>query len=181
MRLNKDGLYPLEDEVIRKWWLSNKPELKADELTISKQVVNSHVSLLRSRETQLQMILIMEILALETLKDPSTAPDSSLPALPGSAGIAGADMAPPPPPVKKRSKHNLPMLIDVHADRLTIWQSTATDDLFLLEDSQASSASASVSTDPKSTSEPLKDFCIDVILPLSVPFPMCQLIGYSHS
>lgn len=165
MKLGKDGLYPLEADSIRNWWQVNKPELEEDAITFSKPQVNSHVSLLRSRETQLQMILIMEILALEKLNGSGATGENDLPTLPGFAESAEAPMAPPPPPPKKRNKHNLPVLIDVHADRLTIWQSTATDELLLLEDSQ-SQAHAASSADPKSSSEPLKDFCVDIILPL---------------
>lgn len=170
MKLGKDGLYPSESESICAWWQANKPELGEDAVTFSKPQINSHASLLRSRETQLQMILILEILALEKLKTSETALDSNLPTLPGSTDAEDGVMAPPPPPAKKRNKHNLPVLLDVHADRLTIWQSTATDELLLLEDSQASSAHATaVSADPKTSPEPLKDFCVDIILPLSVP------------
>lgn len=169
MKLGKDGLYPLEAESIRTWWHANKPELQEDAVTISKPQINTHVSLLRSRETQLQMILILEILALEKFKASEEAPDSNLPTLPGFADAADGAMAPPPPPAKKRNKHNLPMLVDIHADRLTIWQSTATDELLLLEDSQSSLAHATtMSTDSKTSSEPLKDFCVDIILPLFV-------------
>lgn len=170
MKLGKDGLYPFEADSVRTWWQANKPELREDAVTISKPQLNSHVSLLRSRETQLQMILILEILSLEKLKTSDTAPDNNnLPVLPGSNDAIDLAMAPPPPPAKKRNKHNLPVLVDVHADRLTIWQSTATDELLLLEDSQASVAHATnMLADPKTSSEPLKDFCVDIILPLSV-------------
>ena len=173
MKLGKDGLYPSEADSVRTWWQANKPELREDAVTISKPQINSHVSLLRSRETQLQMILILEILSLEKLKASDTAPDNNnLPVLPGSNDAIDATMAPPPPPAKKRNKHNLPVLVDVHADRLTIWQSTATDELLLLEDSQASVAHATnLSADPKTSSEPLKDFCVDIILPLLVSLP----------
>jgi DNA replication regulator SLD3 len=166
MKLGKDGLYPREDDSIREWWTANKPEPSEDgSVLVPMQTIKSRVSLLRSRETQLQMILIMEILALEMVKGPEVASDSSLPVLPGTSEVGGAAMAPPPPPTKKRSKHNLPVLIDVHADRLTIWQSTASDELFLLEDSQPPSQGMGSSTDSKG-STPLKDFCVDVILPL---------------
>lgn len=166
MKLNKDGLYPLEDESIRHWWIDNRPgELNDDGSGISMQQIKSRASLLRTRETQLQMILIMEILALEPLKAPEQATDSLLPTLPGAPELR-ADMASPPQLPRKRNKYNLPVLIDVHADRLTIWQSTASDEQLLLEDSQTPSQPKQTRLDQKASSEPLKDFCVDIILPL---------------
>ncbi|OAQ84344.1 DNA replication regulator Sld3 [Purpureocillium lilacinum] len=162
MRLGKNGLYPVEEEDVCRWWTSNKPELSDDQTGFSAAQIKSHVSLLRTRETQLQMILILEILALEPLKSSADTGDACLPALPGTdTSVQLPSMAPPP---KKRNKHNLPVLIDVHADRLTIWQSTAFDDILLLGDSQVSQVSADGQSQAAS-SEPLKDFCVDVIVP----------------
>lgn len=162
-KLGKDGLYPAENESILEWWHANKPELKDDEANISIQQIKSHVSLLRTRETQLQMILILEILALEPLRASDDAAENSLPTLPG-ATESGGPMAPPPP--KKRNKHNLPVLVDVHADRLTIWQSTASDEQLLLEDSQVVHQPGDGGAGQRTSAEPLKDFCVDVIVPL---------------
>ncbi|KAM0554098.1 hypothetical protein ACHAPJ_006896 [Fusarium lateritium] len=160
MKIGKDGLYPHEDTHIRKWWAVNKPELKEDETDLPAQQIKSLTSMLRTRETQLQMIIILEILALTPLKPADDAEDSQLPPLPGAAESQG-DMA---PPTKKRNKHNLPVLVDVHADRLTIWQSTVSDEQLLLEDSQVSQAPDGQSQQ-KASSEPLKDFCVDIIVP----------------
>lgn len=167
MKIGKDGLYPGEDESIRAWWAANKPELKEDESGVSMTDIKAHASLLRTRETQLQMIIILEILALEPLTAQEQPPDTDLPSLPGLAE-SSAKMAPPPlpPPAKKRSKHNLPVLVDVHTDRLTIWQSMASDEQLLLQDTQVPSPSLQNEIQQKASSEPLRDFCVDVIVPL---------------
>ncbi|OBS18344.1 hypothetical protein FPOA_10071 [Fusarium poae] len=161
MKIGKDGLYPHEQAHIRKWWTTNKPELKDDETDVSEHQIKSITSMLHTRETQLQMIIILEILALTPLKPADDAEDSQLPLLPGAAESQG-DMA--PPFAKKRNKHNLPVLVDVHAHRLTIWHSTASEEQLLLEDSQISQALDGQSQQ-KSSSEPLKDFCVDIIVP----------------
>ncbi|PMB68288.1 hypothetical protein BM221_006465 [Beauveria bassiana] len=178
MKLGKNGLYPDEDDRIRTWWNANKPELDEEQPTYTAMQIKSHLSLLRTRETQLQMILILEILALEPLKAADDAADSSLPLLPG-ASASQAHRSPAVAPAKKRNKHNLPVLIDVHADRLTIWQSTATDEQQLAEESQVNRHSLSGSLVQKSSSEPLKDFCTDVIVPFfSARIPeMCDAIS----
>lgn len=167
MKLGKNALYPLEDESIRKWWSANKPEPTGDSMAISPSQVKSHVSVLRTRETQLQMILILEILALEPLGNACEAAGSSLPTLPGAEPQAVLETI-ITPPVKKRNKHNLPVLVDVHADRLTIWQSTASDEQLLLGDTQPSQVSADGRSQQKASSEPLRDFCVDIIVPLYV-------------
>ncbi|KAF9774542.1 hypothetical protein IL306_007434 [Fusarium sp. DS 682] len=161
MKVGKDGLYPYEEAHIRKWWSMNKPELKEDETDVSAQQIRSLTSMLRTRETQLQMIIILEILALTPLKPTDDADESQLPPLSGTAESQGDAVA---QSVKKRNKHRLPILVDVHADRLTIWQSTASDEQLLLEDSQITQAPDGQSGQ-KSSSEPLKDFCVDIIVP----------------
>ncbi|OAA69562.1 DNA replication regulator Sld3 [Cordyceps fumosorosea ARSEF 2679] len=174
MTLSKNGLYPHEDDRIRKWWNANKPD--EEQLTSAATQIKSRLSVLRTRETQLQMILIMEILALEPLKAADDAAENSLPLLPGEAA-SQAHRSPAAAHIKKRNKHNLPVLIDVHADRLTIWQSTAADEQQLGEDSQANDLKGSQVLKP--SSEPLKDFCTDVIVPFfSARIPdMCNAIS----
>ncbi|RYP74257.1 hypothetical protein DL770_007638 [Monosporascus sp. CRB-9-2] len=166
MKLGKDGLYPGEDEHVRKWWGAHKPELKDDnETATSASPHDAKVKLfyLRSRETQLQMIIILEILALEPLRTPDDAADSQLPGMPGAAEADGETPKPAPP--KKRNRHNFPFLLDVHADRLCIWQSTALDEVKMMDDSQIGQKSEAQKS-LRATSDPLKDFCVDVIVPL---------------
>ncbi|KAM4054910.1 DNA replication regulator SLD3 domain-containing protein [Hirsutella rhossiliensis] len=176
-KIGKNGLYPLEDESVRKWWAANKPELGDGQTSHSAAQIKSHMSLLRTRETQLQMIIILEILALEPLK---AAGENSLPQLPGLEPLPQQDQTlVPSPPQKKRNKHNLPVLVDVHADRLTIWQSTASDEQLLLEDSQVTRSVVDGQAQQKASSEPLRDFCVDVILPFfSARLPgLCDAIN----
>ncbi|KAG6002547.1 hypothetical protein E4U21_002971 [Claviceps maximensis] len=164
LRLGKNALYPLEDESICRWWNANKPEPTGDNMAISPSQVKSHVSILQTRETQLQMILILEILALEPLANVCEAAGSSLPPLPGVEPEPRLETS-TTPLTKKRNKHNLPVLVDVHADRLTIWSSTASDEHLLLGDSQPAHTSAHGQLHQRASSEPLKDFCVDVIVP----------------
>lgn len=164
MRLGKNGLYPLEHEHARKWWNIHKPQPRDDESTTASttpQEVKIKLSYLRSRETQLQMIIILEILALEPLRTPDNVADSQLPGLPGAD--ADAETA-KQEPAKKRNRHNFPFLLDVHADRLCIWHSTALDEVNAMDDSHLAKPENQNSLRP--TSDPLKDFCVDVIVPL---------------
>ncbi|KAI1844335.1 hypothetical protein JX266_009429 [Neoarthrinium moseri] len=163
MKLGKDSLYPAEDQHVRRWWDVRKPQAKDDDSMAAEapQDTKLQVSCLRSRETQLQIILILEILALEPLRSAANANESQLPGLPADEPATEASKE---TTSKKRNKHNYPVLLDVHADRLSIWQSTSLDDIKMLEDSQAgqsNTAQKSNGTD----SDPLKDFCIEIIVP----------------
>ncbi|KAI1079556.1 DNA replication regulator SLD3-domain-containing protein [Whalleya microplaca] len=163
MRLGKDGLYPMEDDHIRQWWNAHKPQPKDDEMRTETepQETKLQISCLRSRETQLQMIIILEILALESTR---TSENGKEPELPGLPSIGDVEETHKEVPTRKRNRRNLPFLLDVHADRLCIWQSTALDEVRMLNDTQASGgpeAQKSLSA----TSDPLKDFCVDIIVP----------------
>ncbi|KAI2624787.1 DNA replication regulator SLD3-domain-containing protein [Xylaria nigripes] len=164
MKLGKDGLYPNENAHVRKWWATHKPSFKDDESatkSTEQQGSKLQISLLRSRETQLQMIIILEILALEPLVARENVNASQLPGLPPTEEPLES---PKEIPTKKRNKHNLPLLLDVHADRLCIWQSTALDELNTIDESQAGSRQE-LQKPFTSTSDPLGDFCIDIIMP----------------
>jgi DNA replication regulator SLD3 len=163
IRLGKDGLYPQEADHVCRWWRANRPPI-SDDQSVTPDEIRYHISCLRRRETQLQMIIIMEILALEPLTRPrDTTEDSQLPGMDSQTGTSVPAVE---PPVKKRSKHNFPVLLDVHADRLCIWQSTTPDEMKALGETQVHSQGHAADKSDRANSDPLKDFCVDIILPL---------------
>ncbi|KAK2611166.1 hypothetical protein N8I77_004537 [Diaporthe amygdali] len=162
MKLGKDGLYPGEVDHVRSWWRTHKSVVQdGEEATTNPQEVKYHISCLRTRETQLQMILILEILALEAVRPAEDAQDSQLPGLPvGNTPKKTVDSAP-----KKRHKYNFSTLVDIHADRLCIWQSTTQDEMEMIAaESQANNGSENEKS-ARANSDPLKDFCVDILLP----------------
>jgi DNA replication regulator SLD3 len=164
MKLGKDVLYPNEDEHVRRWWSSRKPQLSDDDAVSTEvpQETKLQISRLRSRETQLQMILILEILSLGPLISAADAGDSQLPGL----SQDNADPATLKQPLaKKRNKHNFPVLLDVHADRLSIWQSISLDEIKIMDESRPGGIGAPQHSGHPN-SDPLKDFCVEIILPL---------------
>ena len=165
MKLGKDGLYPSEDEHIRRWWTAQKPTRSNEEDgVITPQEVKYHISCLRRRETQLQMILILESLALEPLgRQAEQGQESQLPGMEPETTPSGKPAEPGP---KKRSRHNLPLMLDVHADRLCIWQSTTLDEVKALAESYALSQGQGGQSTERANSDPLKEFCVDIIIPL---------------
>ncbi|KAL2158520.1 hypothetical protein VTH06DRAFT_4287 [Thermothelomyces fergusii] len=176
-KLGKDGLYPGEIDHIRRWWSSHQPVSRVDGgagadagemdggdehdegLTATEQ--KYHISCLRRRETQLQMILILEILALE----PVALAKGAECQLPGTESQIAPQDGGQEPSAKKRNKHNLPVLLDVHADRLCIWQSTTLDEVKAVAESQVPSEGQQEVQGDRANSDPLRDFCVDIIMP----------------
>lgn len=162
LKLGKDGLYPGEAGHIKRWWKANKPQIEDDNAIVSPGETKYHITSLRTRETQLQMIIILEILALEAVRPAENANDSQLPGMPAD----DKSKETVEPSMKKRNKHNLSILVDIHADRLCIWQSTTMDEMKMI------AAESQANNEPESqkparvNSDPLKDFCIDILLPL---------------
>lgn len=165
MKPGKTGLYPNEDALIRRWWASHDddsesggPESSRDELT------KRRISQLRIRETQLQMIVILEVLALQPL---ASVPEDTGTGLP--AGLPTSEAADPKDkPTKSKQPDHLTMLIDVHIDRLCIWQSIAHEATKSPESNseKGSEQLGGTSNASKHTDNILKDFCVEVIAPL---------------
>ncbi|KAL3428042.1 hypothetical protein PVAG01_01551 [Phlyctema vagabunda] len=159
MKPGKTGLYPTEDFLIRKWWESYDIEVDSGAPGSSREeVMKSRISQLRIRETQLQMIVILEVLALQPLVAPQDVMDVDLPML-----LPGPAKDEKERPAKTKKREHLLVLIDVHIDRLCIWQSVAADtkvegDLVKRDRSEPRIAS-------KHSSDVLRDFCVDVIAP----------------
>lgn len=157
MKPGKNGLYPNEESLIGKWWIGHDEEVEAGAPGSSKEeMAKTRIANLRIRETQLQMIVILEILALQPLVLTTENLAGGLPSLPSDDIIQSKERTP-----KTRKQDHLTMLIDVHIDRLCIWQSIASE---AIKAPDTSSGPTSVNT-AKHTDNILKDFCIEVIAP----------------
>ena len=162
-KLGKDGLYPGEIDHIRQWWTSHQPSSSGDDVkALSATEHKYHISSLRRRETQLQMILVLEILALEPV---ALAKEVEC-QLPGMESQVASREESQEPSAKKRNRHNLPVLLDVHADRLCIWQSTTSDEVKAVAESQVPTEGHEGEQVERANSDPLRDFCVDIIVPL---------------
>jgi DNA replication regulator SLD3 len=161
MKIGKNGLYSTEDSFIHKWWRSYDDDAESGAPGSSREeLTKSRISQLRIRETQLQLIVILEVLALQPLASNVEDAGLGLPAVLPSleTGAAKEKLA------KAKKPDHLSTLIDVHIDRLCIWQSVA------LESSKAPDNIQPVVTGSadqmKSTDNIPRDFCVDVIAPL---------------
>lgn len=161
----KNGLYPSEDTLIRKWWASYDDE--ADNSapgTSREEIARSRISQLRIRETQLQMIVMLEVLALHPLATISVDHNEGLPTTLTSRQAAdGQERS-----TKPKKLDHLNMLIDVHIDRLCIWQSIALEAVKTPLDNVPNlvGETGSFSASTKHADNMLRDFCVEIIVPL---------------
>ena len=160
-KIGKDGLYHGEEAYVARWWLSrHNASQDASFSDGGEETLKTLLQEQRARETQLQIILILEVLALE-----STTPTPG--AVPHDATQTAGNEANPQTKKKKPKKpQDLQTLLNLLVDRLSIWQSMR------LEESKDSTSDsrpelAHSGEAPKSASaNQLKSFCIDVVLPL---------------
>jgi len=110
------------------------------------------------------MIVILEILALEPLRRTVEAGEDSQ--LPGMDSQLAPREDSQEPAARKRNRINLPVLLDVHADRLGIWQTTMSDETKALAESQVLPDGEHTQKSERTNADPLKDFCVDIVVPL---------------
>jgi len=162
-KLDKDGLYSDEEEHLYRWWqereISNVADLSMEARDLEKQTM---ISDLRTRETEMQLLLVLEILTLETLnstpansgmmKDATikTEPDD------GSDPVGLAR-----PPRKVKNKRDLASDLDTMIDKLCIWHAVGIDQMLISPDK----AGIDGKNRSSRVKDKLRDFCADVIIP----------------
>lgn len=145
-KLGKNGLYPEEDEFIRKWWKARRQSVdsgsrKADD-------AKRHISDLRLRETQLQILLVLETIHLESIAGSEG----------GAANHADDGSA---SQSKKKKQPELTVLLELLVDRLCIWHAVTDDPV--IPDTGEDGAGGQ---DPKNAErDMLRDYCTEVIIP----------------
>ncbi|EGD88976.1 hypothetical protein H112_03893 [Trichophyton rubrum D6] len=159
--IGKDGLYAGEEEFISKWWKSvyetNSSVEKPAMETQRKRLIED----IRMRETQLQILLILEIMLLE-----------------GSVGSQAEldDKNTEKPKKSIKKTHDMATALELLLDRLCIWHTVSSHGLAI--DVPVDSTKAA--TGPgKANHDKLRDFCTEVIIPFySARLPeKCQVIN----
>lgn len=166
-KLNRDGVYPVEDLFIKKWWRSEMPSAESAGQETMDIRIRRRIGDLRVRETLAQMILMLEIVALESLaayKAPSG--DGSF------VGESQTQNESQDPPKKRRKKlDDIALQLDLLLDKLSIWH--ATEEAGILDfDANSTKAHGNADGPEKGgASDRLHGFCVEVI----VPFYMSRL------
>lgn len=160
-KIGKNGLYPGEEVNITRWWLGRDLSTAAcDSAEAKENCTRSAVLEQRARETQMQLILILETLALEsTATQPPVGTDTLSTRANWDDGFKK---------VKKPGKsQDLNMLSDLLVDRLCIWQSMSVDEAKASNNElRSASQSEAIMACEATDSNQLGQFCVDVVLPL---------------
>lgn len=161
LKLNKDGIYPFELEYIQKWWRNDDESYTSPDES-GEQKIRRRVGDLRIRETLAQIILILEIMALESSSEWRDA--DKFRETQDQVVIAENNLT------KKRTKksQNLNILFDLLVDKLAIWQSVEHDTQIL-----SSGADSGKDTTNSWNKDRLGSFCVEVIVPLYVYSSSC--------
>ena len=180
-KLAKNCLYAGEDEVIVKWWTErNTKRAMTTSVSVHEDDLRTAVSELRNRETEMQLLFILEVLYINILLSKVTdgAVASPSPAIKvESVREDNATLPTRPAPTKR--KRDLYGELDVNAERLSIWHTVALGDI-LASPEKALESSHSTTSQSK---DRLRDFCRDVIIPFySVKVPeqaksICRKFG----
>lgn len=158
-KIGKDGLYPGEELSAIRWWLDRRNSIDGDYSgEIRDESVRLRMAEQRARETQLQIILLLETLALEASNPGKTSE---------SDPIDVEEKHPSSKKQKAKKLHDLNVLLDLQIDRLCIWQSMSVGGggSLIHDDKTDSQATLRVSNEGRKF-DVLRDFCVDVILPL---------------
>jgi DNA replication regulator SLD3 len=158
VKLSREGVYPREADIVKKWWISElpNPDLYGEETM--DQRIKRRLADLRVREALAQMILMLEIVSLESLATytgpPGHADDT------GETQTQGESQTQP----KKRKKKldDISLLLDLLLDKLCIWQSVEQEGVV---DIHSKYANQDAGTGHAGGNDRLQGFCVEVIIP----------------
>jgi DNA replication regulator SLD3 len=154
-KLGKNGLYPGEDALIRKWWKDRSMESSAQENSRDTES-KKHISDLRLRETQMQILLILEVIALEST--PAEDKHKTKHEVPDEENNSSKKP-------RARKAQDLNVLLELHLDRLCIWHAVSLEESTAADSAKASSFSDSHMSGKKVESDAVRDFCTEVVVP----------------
>jgi len=160
-KMGKDCLWPGEAELIERWWRTR--EIKQTIFSAQSQAneVRNAISDVRIRESEMQILLMLEIMLLEnylakSVKAPPVPRDPEV-KLESVEDYTGTILAKAPQEKKKR---DLTPELDMLVDRLCIWQTIGTEDLLASPDKVQEDAPTT-----RKSKDLLRDFCADIIVP----------------
>ncbi len=157
-KIGKNGLYHGEEASITRWWLTrDKPIAINDSSDGKDEAIRAILMEQRARETQLQIILVLETLALEA-STPETKDNQEK-----SQNNIQEQESSQIKKQKSKKPQDLNTLLDLLVDRLCIWQSMNT-----IEGKAPQPAEPPTTQQVGKASDKahLRDFCVDVVLPL---------------
>ncbi|CAN9477697.1 unnamed protein product [Alternaria alternata] len=159
LKLSREGIYPQEEALVKKWWQSELPSGDSMATETLDQRIRRRIGDLRVRETLAQLILMLEIIALEALSTHKPLPDQH--------SIADGTQTQSEPKKRKKKLDDINLQLDLLLDKLCIWH--ATEEMGILDfDTKPSRQDASDGSGRNGSSDRLHSFCVEVIIPFYI-------------
>ena len=175
----KNGLFPEEEEVIRKWWLSSDWALATDNCNSSSlspfkskvEAMKVRVAALRLREIFAQIIIALEIMAIErssAFRDEGKKDDANghdnVTLDKDNQGDANCKQR------RTKKEQDVSLILDLLVDKLCIWRSIEQQDLCFKGSSRsedgAPDSNAIKTSKVSGNTDMLSDFSVEVVVPL---------------
>ncbi|KAF1364763.1 hypothetical protein EJ07DRAFT_151204 [Lizonia empirigonia] len=167
VKLSRDGLYPVEEKFIKKWWRSEMPGAEtAGQETIETRV-RRRIGDLRVRETLAQMILMLEIIALESLANYKAPSEDG----PPEAESQTQDESQHQTKKRRKKLDDIALQLDLLLDKLSIWHATEEAGILDFDAKSTKQHDNANGSEKGGASDRLHGFCVEVI----VPFYMSRL------
>ncbi|RAR10515.1 DNA replication regulator SLD3-like protein [Stemphylium lycopersici] len=162
VKLSRDGVYPQEESLVKKWWHSELPSGDTMATETIDQRIKRRIGDLRVRETLAQLILMLEIIALEansTSKPPEKQP----------TGDESQNQGEQPAPKKRKKKlDDINVQLDLLLDKLCIWHATEEVGILDFDAKPSRQNENSDSVGRNGTNDRLHSFCVEVIIPFYI-------------
>lgn len=163
VKLSRSGMYPHEEDIVKRWWNS---ELTSQELHGEEtldQRIKRRIGDLRVREALAQMILMLEIIALEALSSAKGSANVKIVA-PAESETQGESQADAPKKGKKKLE-DTKLLLDLLLDKLCIWQSVDQAGILDFGADPGENGDAMDDAGKPNGNDRLQGFCVEVIIP----------------
>jgi DNA replication regulator SLD3 len=160
-KLSREGVYPQEEAVIKRWWKSSTFSGENVGQETMDQRVKRRVGDLRVRETLAQMILMLEIVALEALSTNKLPSGEGL----STEEVQAQDESQTTGKKRKKKFEDIGLQLDLLLDKLSIWHATEEDGIMSFEAKASRHIDNSEGASQDGGSDRLRDFCVEVVIP----------------
>jgi DNA replication regulator SLD3 len=161
MKLSRDGIYPQEELAVKKWWLSEVRSGESVGVETIDQRIKRRIGELRVRETLAQLILMLEIVALEALSTYKPPPED----VPAEDATHALDGSGTKPKKRKRKLDDINLQLDLLLDKLCIWHATEEAGILDFDAKPLTQTEGADGTGRNGASDRLHSFCVEVIIP----------------
>jgi DNA replication regulator SLD3 len=160
-KISREGVYPQEEGMVKRWWKSSMFAGENVSRETMDQRVKRRVGDLRVRETLAQMILMLEIVALEALSTSKLPLAESL----ATEGAQAQDESQTTGKKRKKKFEDIGLQLDLLLDKLSIWHATEEDGIMNFEAKASRHNDNSEGPSQDGGSDRLRDFCVEVVIP----------------